>query len=327
MTERASIFQTVQFGVEVTPGTGVAANRKLPSLMVSPGVGIDIKKYRATGHKYATVVVPGKEWTKAGLSGPVTYNELVYLLSGVAAYAAPVQQGATAAYLWTHTPDLDAADTIKTFTVEQGSAERAHKFAYGLINDLELAFSRDGIELSGAMLGQALQDGITMTAAPTEIALKPVLPTDVDVKLADTQAGLAGAAALTRALRASWGLRNRFVGVYPLLSTSTGFVVHVEVEPELVCKLTHAADATGMGLLTQMRAGSTKFMQIKATGELIAAPYYYDLQIEASLKVLNVSEFKDEDGLYAIEWEFVGAYDATWTKTTEIQVINTMTAL
>lgn len=327
MAERATIFQTVQMGVESVPGTGVAANRKLSSLSLSPAIKIETNKYRAVGNKYPTVVTPGKEWVDAKLAGPLTYDEIVYLLSSVAAYAAPVQQGATAAYKWTHTPALAAADTIRAFTVEQGSAERAHKFTHGMVNDLELSFSRDALELSGMMIGQALQDGITMTAGPTVIPQVPVLPTQVNIKLADSQAGLSGASALTRALTASWALRNRYRPVFPLLSTSSSFVTYVEVEPELVCKLKLEADATGMGLLTQMRAGSSKWMQIKATGALIASTYYYDLQIEAALKVSDVSEFSDEDGLFAIEWTFTGAYDSTWTKTTQIDVINTLTAL
>ena len=327
MSERASIFQTVQVGVETTPGTGVPANKKLSALSVSPGIQLETKKYRAMGNKFASLIVPGKEWMVAKLSGPLTYTEIVYVLSGIANYAAPVQQGATAAYKWTFAPTLGAEDAYKAYTVEQGSSARAHKFAFGLVNDLGFKFSRDALELDGNMIGQALQDGITMTAAPTVISLVPVLPTQVNVKIADTQAGLAGASALTRVMTASWALRHKFGPIFPLMAGSTGFAAVVELEPELVCTLKLEADTVGMGLLTQMREGTQKFLQIKATGDLIATPYYYDLQIEASLGVEAVSEFSDEDGLYAIEWNFAGVYDPTWGKTTQIDVITTVTAL
>lgn len=329
MPERASIFQTVQIGVESTPGTGVAASKKLPALTISPAVKVETNRYRAMGNKFPTVVVPGKEWVTAGLSGPITYNELVYLLSSVLGYAAPAQQGATAAYLWTHAPSSVAADTVKTFTVEQGSAERAHKFAYGLVTALELAFNRDSCEISGGeMLGAALQDGITMTATPTEIALTPVLPTQVDVYLADTQAGLAGAAALERVLEVSWAIRNRFSPLFPLTTASgTSFATWVESEPELECKLKMEADAAGMALLTNLRAGSSKFLRIKAVGALIASTYYYTLLIDTALKVVDVSEFRDEDGVFAIEWTLGGFHDATWGKATQVQVTNVLTAL
>jgi hypothetical protein len=328
MPERASIFQTVQIGVEVTPGTGVAANKKLPSLDLSTGIKIETKRYRPMGKKFPTVVVPGKEWTEAGLSGPLTYNELVYLLSSVLGYAAPVQQGATTAYLWTHAPDSDGPDTVKTFTVEQGSSVRAHKFAYGFVNELELSFDRDKCELGGKIIGQALQDGITMTASPTEIALKPVLPTHIDVYLADTQAGLAGASPLERVVSVSWKISNRFSPFYPLATASgTGFATTVEAEPELMCTLLMEADAAGMALLTNARAGSSKFLRIKAVGDLIASTYYYTLQIDAALKVDSVDEYSDEDGVYAIGWNFVAADDVTWGKATEVQVTNVLTAL
>lgn len=328
MPERATIFQTVQLGVESTPGTSVAANKKLTGLSIAPAIKIETNKYRALGNKFPTVLVPGKEWVEAPVSGPITYNEIVYLLSSVLAYAAPVQQGGTPAYKWTHAPATAAADTIKTYTIEQGSAERAHKFTYGIARELELVFNRGGCELSGALLGMALQDGITMTAAPTEIALTPVLPTQVDVYLADTQAGLGGASALTRALQASWKISDKVGPVFPLATASgTGFAVHVETEPALECKLLLEADATGMGLLTNLRAGSSKFMRIRAIGALIAATYYYTVQIDAALKVAEVSEFRDEDGIFAIEWSFTGIHDATWGKSTQIEVTNILTAL
>lgn len=87
------------------------------------------------------------------------------------------------------------------------------------------------------------------------------------------------------------------------------------------------ADAAGMALLTNMRAGSTKFMRIKATGAQIAGAEYYDLQIDTACKVTDVSPFEDSDGVFAIEWTMNGFYDATWTKTTEIAVVNTLATL
>jgi hypothetical protein len=67
------------------------------------------------------------------------------------------------------------------------------------------AFGVDAKLISREM-GKALQDGITMTATPTAITLVPVLPTQVSVYAADTQAGLAGAAELDRVLDAKFSI-------------------------------------------------------------------------------------------------------------------------
>jgi hypothetical protein len=328
MTERATIFQTVQIGVETTPGTSVAASKKLLALSIEPAVKLETSKFRAMGNKFSSLVVPGKEWVAAKLNGLATYTDIVYALSSLLSYALPAQQGATIAYKWTFAPDTDGPDTKKTFTVEQGSSVRAHKFVYGLVTGMEIEFTRKEIKITGDMIGRALQDGITMTGTPTSIAQIPVLPTGVDVYLADTYAGLAGATALERALMVKWGLTDKYGPLFPIgTANGLGFAADVEIEPKLECKLKMEADTAGMALLTTMRAGSTKFLRVKAVGTLIATTYYYTLTIDTALKVSDVSEFSDEDGVYAIEWTMEGIHDPTWGQATQIEVTNELSTL
>ncbi len=439
MTERATVFQTVQIGVETTPGTAVAATKKLSAIDFQIGPNIETKTYQALGQKFAALVVPTKEWTKLKLSGPITYTELVYLMASALAYAAPAQQGGTAAYKWTSAPDTDGEDTRKTFTVEQGSALRAHKSAGALIAGLELVFSRDGCEVSGDLIGKALTDDIhlstnakyTLTAAasppttgtftltyggqttaaiqydataaavetalealstigagnvevtatvaagagnlsvannvytvefvnalaqaprtltgtftgltpassivlaasvvgvtPTVVALVPVLPTHIDIYMADTQAGLDSADALLRPLKISWKLSDRDAALFPLATASgTSYAATVEKKPGNEMKLLMEADAEGMALLTTARAGDSKFIRIEAIGDLIASTYYYTLTIDTAVKVTAVSEFKDEDGVFALEWTFSWVHDPTWGKATQVDITNELTAL
>lgn len=325
MPERASIFTTVQIAVESTAGTDPNSGYKqMSALTLEPGIMTEIETYRATGQKFPTVAALNKEWTESRLGGPITYTEIVYLLSSLVSYAAPA--GAGAAKTWTFEPGLTAASTVKTFSVEQGDATRAHEFTYGVVQNLTLNFGRDGCDLSGTMIGRALVDGITKTAGATVIAPQVVMPTQVTVKLADTWAGLGAASILTRALNASWSLADRWGEVWAL-DGQTYWTASVETEPNVELKLKVEADATGMGLLTNMRAGSTKFMRIKATGALISGADYYDLQIDTACKVKDVAPFEDAEGVFAIEWTLGGFYDATAGKTSEIIVINTLTGL
>ncbi len=325
MAERASIFSTVQIAVEVTPGTDPNAGYKqLSALQIEPSVKVELETYRASGQKFPTVAALNKEWTEAKLGGPITYTEIIYLLSSLISYALPAS-GASGK-TWTFEPGLTAASTVKTFSVEQGDATRAHEFTYGVVKDLTLKFGRDGCDLDGTMIGRALADGITKTAGATAIAPQVVMPTQVSVKLADTAAGLAGASALTRVISTQWSMVDRFGPVWAL-DGQTYPAASVETEPKVEVKLKLQADAAGMALLTNMRAGTTKFMRIKATGAQIAGAEYYDLQIDTALKVKDVSPFEDSDGVFAIEWTMNGFYDATWTKTTEIAVVNTLATL
>jgi hypothetical protein len=317
----------VQIGVEATPGTSVAANKKLLSIGIGPSVSVDPQRFRAMGNKYYTVVVPGKEWVEADLEGVGSYSELAYILAANIAAPTSAQQGATTAYKHTYVSATSAEDTIKSFTVEQGGAIRAHKFTYGIIPEVELTFNRDGIEVGGSMLGQRLQDNITLTASPTSLEEKPILPADVDV-FSDATSGGLGTTKLLRVLEATVTLGDRFNPVWVLDSTKDSFVAHVEAEPNAQLTLMMEADAQGMTPLGDMRTGTTKFIRIVATSDDLAGTAFpYKFQFDGACKVAEVGDFSDEDGVYAIEYTFDLVHDATWGKAYQAEATNKLTAI
>lgn len=325
MAENATLYQLTQIGVEVTPGTGVAATKRMTALSIEPGIRADVKTYRPTGYKFATVASLAKEWTEASLSGPLTYTEIIYVLSSLLKTVTPT---GTTAKVWTFAPTSTATDTRKTYTVEHGSGERGMKFVHGLVTGLTMNFSREECTLTGTMLGKALQDNTALTSltSAAEVPLLPVMPTQVQIYLADTAAGLAGATALSRAFAGGFTLENTSGAVFPL-NASSSFAATVDTEPRASGRLKAAVDSEGMALLTNLRAGSTKFMRIKAQGDLIAGSDYNTLQVDMATKVSNVQQFSDEQGVYAVEWEFALVHDSTYGKALEIAVTNTLTSL
>jgi hypothetical protein len=324
MAERASVFQGVQLGVEATYGVGVAANRKLTGSNIEMGPRVELETFRALGMKFSSVAALNKEWAEGTLSGPITYTELVYWLSSVMRTSTPT--GGTLARTWVFDMAEDAADAVKSFTIEQGSAERAHEMSGALLTGLTLEFSRDGCEMSGTIMATALEDGITLTPAPTTVALVPVMASQVIVKLADTAAGLTAAPPLARALTASYSVTDRFAPVWAL-NGSNSFPATVETAPTAEVTLQVEADAEGMGLLEDMREGATKFMRIEATGSIIELAVAYKLQIDAAFVVSDVTPFSDEDGVFAVEYTGTIVYDPTWTRATQVTVINQLTTL
>lgn len=89
-----------------------------------------------------------------------------------------------------------------------------------------------------------------------------------------------------------------------------------------------AADATGMDLLNTMRTGATKFIRILAVGEQIGAgPAHNTLTLDTAIKISDVSDYQNEDGIVAIEWTGTFVHDATWGKAFNVQVINSLSAL
>jgi len=329
MPERASIFQTVQAGLESTPGTGVAANKLFGGLSIEPAVKANVKTFRPMGTKFPTMAALGKEWVEAKVSGMASYGEIVYPLASVLNKPTPTRNipSTGLSYTWVFSPSYNSADSVATYTIEQGSSVRAHKFVNALMTAFSLAATRDDVTLGGSMIGKALQDAITMTSTPTAIELVPILGNQASLYLADTAAGLAGASALDRALSFNWDVSDRFGPLWALNAAQTSFAATVEREPKLTCKMKMEADAAGMALLSTLRAGSTKFLRAKWEGATIETTYKYLFQVDMALKVTGISDFSDEDGVFALEWEMTDAYDATWGKALEVTVVNQVAAL
>lgn len=334
--ERSSISQVVQIGVETTSGTSVAANKRLQSLSIMLSPKANVKTFVPSGTKYASVAALGREWVEGSLDGAPTYDELQYALAGMMAYAAPVQvmDGATptTGYTWTFAPSSTAEDTIKTYTIEQGSAFRAHKATYGLFTGLSLKLTRDQLAASGGLMAQAVQDNITLTASPTLLPVVPILPTQFDIFADTTYAAVSGGTPtrLTRVTNIEWGLDSRYNGVWAIDSTKTSFAAHVESLPKTTFKITMEADAPGMAYLTNLRNGNTFYVRMLATGPNIytgGVTVNYKATIDLAVKITNPGGFSDQDGLFAVDWEGELVQDASLGGPVKVVLINKQSAL
>lgn len=187
------------------------------------------------------------------------------------------------------------------------------------------ATSVNGASLTGGGAAATLSNLEPNAASPG--ALVPILPTQVQFKVADAQSGLGAAAVLDRIISCEWSIGDRFSPVWPVNSAVTSYAAVVETVPSLEAKIKLAVDSNGMSFLNYARNGATRFLRLKATGGLADTGYYYDLQLDTALKVTDVSEFSDEDGLYAVEFTMGGVHDATWGRAFQFDVQNLVAAL
>lgn len=79
--ERATVYEGAQIGVEATPGTPVAANKRLLGLEIQLDSMPDIKLFRPQGNKFNTAQQVGKEWTSGRIQGIQCYNDMLYVAS------------------------------------------------------------------------------------------------------------------------------------------------------------------------------------------------------------------------------------------------------
>lgn len=323
MTLPAAVFQGVQIGVESTPGTAVAANKKLLAVSMTPSPQVETKPFKAMGNKYASFATLNKEWSSINIKGAPTYNEIVYLLAGLMHYAAPVMQGATAAYKWTFISNTSAADVGKSFTIEQGDANSAWRVAGAKISGLTFSFGRNEITVNGSGVGEQFETGITITAAPTALSPVPILPSHLKFYMADTQAELASAVALTNSFKMEWSLTDKFGLAWPVGQDPES----VEGEPNASGKITVATDTAGMALITTLRNAVTKWFRIEAIGALIASTYFQKFTIDFPAQVESVGDPADLDNVYTIDFGLLPIHDATWGKSVNIEVITNLASL
>lgn len=330
MGELAWASQTVQLGVESTPGTAVAANKKPASMSITGGVKFESEPFVAAGNKYASFVIPGREWAEWKLAGMPTYGELPYLLASIFKTVTATADG-TLPKLWTFAPALAAEDPVTTYTLERGSLDRAQKAAYFQLTELGFKFSRTKVELTGAAISQRLTDGVTLTSNPTamETTPVPVLGSQVSVYFADSWAGLDGASAGARILEAEWKAGNRFDHLWVLDASKSSFVATVEDTPNLAGDITVQANAAGMAYLDVMRNATRKWMRISATGANIETGKPYLFQIDGCYNVSNATEFKQSPTgkTTAIGWTFVPVWDSVKGAAYEIKVRNVLASL
>ena len=162
------------------------------------------------------------------------------------------------------------------------------------------------------------------TASATTII--PILPTQTSIYMADSWAGLPGTA-LDRVISADWAISGRYSPVWPINAAYPSFAATVEATPKMELKVKQAVDAAGMSNLNYLKAGTKRFIRIESVGAIIAGSDAYRLRLDMCGLATDISDFSDEDGLYAVEYTFLGTHDETWGRAVEIDVINSLAAL
>jgi hypothetical protein len=134
--ERASVFQQLQIGVETTPGTLVAANKRL--LGTSVGAiepDIPAEAFRPYGSKASTDVLTGKGHGMAPIEGILNPNDLIYLLSSAYCKATiTTPGGATDTREWTFLGRNFGPDDFQTYTCDFGSFEGGERAKFAVVN-------------------------------------------------------------------------------------------------------------------------------------------------------------------------------------------------
>lgn len=337
MAERAYVVQKTQIGVETTPGTLVAATKRLQSVSWEVEPQDTTQTFRPLGSKYESIVALQREWSQIAIRGYPSFPDMTYLLSSLMSTptVSAIMDGGTptGGYLWTFDSANDVEDNPKTFSIEQGSAVRAMRFGNGIVRTMGLKFNRQTVELTGQALATRVEDGITMTPGATDVELQPMLASNFDMFVDPTFGGL-GTTKLGRLFDGTLAYDNKYGAIWPVDSAQDSFAGTVETAPTLTFTAIMEADAAGMGYLDTLRRGDTVFGRIRNIGPeiynlgtFVASPLHYQMTIDIALKVHNIGRFSDQEGVYAVEFVFHGVEDSGWDKAIHVEIIDKTAAL
>lgn len=335
--EVSTVNQKTQIGAESTSalGTAVAASKLLECFDIVIGIDGDVAFYTSTGHKYPSAQEENTEFVSGTLAGNLDYNGIIYPLASTMGSVTPVAHlASTTAKDWIYTPPITGSVVPQTYTLQQGDATRARQSTYVLFTELGYKAMRKGdVTVSGKLVGLPIADAITMTASPTTIVTSPVVGKQWNVYLDTTSAGL-GTTQILRCFSIDYLFTNVYGTFFPLNRANLGYTAHVDLVPKTTIKLLLEANAEGMTTpLSALETGTTYYLRVVAQGPQIASDgpgaIYATFQHDMAVKFGKPTAFKDEQGVYALEWECTVVEDPAWGtgKSQMITVTNLITAL
>lgn len=321
-TPRAAINEVAQIGVETTFNTPVAASKLLRAFVWTTGGKPTTKQFRGTGRQYPSSSALLTEMSSGKIAGPGDFAQMIYPFSSL--WGAPtftLHGASTTAYDAVWTPPLTGsyASSAKSYTVQVGDAIDAEQYAGVTFTGYNYSFNRKQEVTFGAdFIAPAFTDGITLTATPTAVEEAPMTGAQMDVYLDTTSAGI-GATRLTDVLKCENKASGYYDAYWPLNRASNTYGAILDKEKKHDFSLTLQANSTAIAMRSSyLETGSITYVRVMGVGQVIDATHSVNATLthDMALFCSNMAEFSDEEGVYAVKYDFVIAEDPTWASGT-----------
>lgn len=324
MPENASVFNLTVLGAEGTAGIIPTMGTVIPAFGLTLNPEMTFQPIKPMGYKVPTEVAIGKNWASFTLDeGQGCFNSIVYPLSGVMGTATITAGSVTS---WVFTPSATAADTDKTFTIQNGNSVRAIQANYGRFTSFGYEITREKMAVTGGGFAKAITEGATLAGTTKTVAIQPMLPGGFTV-YADPTSGALGTTKLARLLSAKYDRGDKANPLWTVDSSNTSFVADVEVAPPIRVTIQIEHDAQAGTVYNQLLGGTRLFMRVKGTGDAIQGGTAYTFQHDMALEAAAAPSFDDSDGVRTMTYQYNVVYDATWAKLETVQIYNTQTGL
>lgn len=318
-----TVEQGVPGGTDAERATGCAIREG--SLTMSRNGGNELAGAGIGRRMEVNVALSGNEVQQVAITGGPTGGTFTLTFSGQT--TAPIAYNAAAAAVQAALEglsNLDPGDVLCTGGALPGTAVLVEFRGNYAATDVPAMTATPSF--SGGSSPAVVITTPTPGAGAAAIGLVPILPGEVDVFVDATAAGL-GVTKLLGDFDYTWELGDRFNPVYVLNSALTSYDRLLEAKPSPSLGLVLSNNVESRDFLAKMRAGTTSFVRMRATGPLIETGQNYRLTVDVAAKVAEAPSRGDQDGASTLEWTLRPVHDATWGRAMEVELITSVTTL
>lgn len=300
-TQRIQVVKETSYGV--TPGTPVY--KRFNALQILPKPMFTTNPFAASGLVVPSIVTTDDEWVEGDVAGRMAFNDIGFPLTSL--FGAPTTTLATGGvatakqHVWTW--DGGAEPVPISYTAEYGDGALADRITGLFFKSMDFGGGRqDGLDFSSSILAKPLTEGITLTAGATDVVAKPISAPQMDVYLDTTWAGL-GTSKLLQTYNANVSIADRYDRTRPINSTKSSDGLVQLPDEEHTLDLQMAVDATSKSYLPVIRAGGSRYAQVRYTSaEVIDGTAVYSFKMDAAVLFTGTGGYEEYNGLNAITW-------------------------
>jgi hypothetical protein len=333
-------LQMIQFGIETTPGTALAAT------VLWRGVGtlndeakpVAIKEQAGYLFSLGRVAIPKVGAVLKLDATPATFEQLPYLLAaGVENTTTGTADGAGSGKIYQYDAPTITANSIKSLTARVGDNQRVDVMAYTFTESFHLKGAKGGmVEVDAELRGRQAVDG-DFTTGVTPAAAEPVL-FQLGKLYLNADGGTIGTTQVTGSLlgfefggrtgwNALWTADGQVYFTQPVYVGNNADTGGQEVTGKLV--LLH--DANAETELAKARSGEIRLMRLLFQGSALTTAgttyTHKTLQIDAAIQYTDIPDLGEQDNLGVMEFPFRVVLNAARNLSYQIIVVNEVATL
>ncbi len=327
-------LRRIQLGLETTAGTAVVAttlwrgNGVLDETSEITAVEEDVGLLLATHRSY--IAQKGGELTMEDT--PATFEQLPYIL---AAAVESVVTGATdgtqgSGKIYQYDWGTNAAQTVKTLTVEMGDDQRVDEMEYAHVFEFALSGAAgEALMMSATWQGRQVVDA-EFTTGVTIPTVEEILFQKGTVKIDDTGGTIGTTLKTATVLGFTMNARTGNVPIHAA-DGNLYFTSIKNTGGEITGELTFEHDATGEAELGKARTEALRLMRLLFQGSALSTPgtayTYKTLKIDMTIQYTELPPISDQDNNDTIVLPYRGVWSVADAIAPQIIVVNENTSL